>query len=293
MRIKKMFGRGKIFLVFLSLVLLIFNLSCSTKNPTIKSDIKKKIDYLIDQGTGYFSENQIDKAILTFKEAYELSLTIDDTERIINTALKLIEIYLYIHQPDKAYIYLTFIKNLSEREKMLQYYSAIFFQYAKYYELTKDIDNAIANYKEAIKSSKKDIDKSIALNGLGLLYLRLNRYDESLIYLNDAYKINKKLKNYIQLANNAYNIAQCYFFKKEFSKSLDYAFEALKYDKVSENQYNIFEDLKLIAKIYEYMKNIESAIYYLIKAINIAQVIAKDQIEYLNNELQRLQSLLT
>jgi len=292
-RLMKISKKGKIVLLLLILVLLLFSFGCSAKNPTIKSDIKKKIDYLIGQGIGYFNGNQIDKAISTFSEAYELSLTIDDTERIIKTSLKLIEIYIYINQPDKAYTYLTFIKKLSEKEKMEQFYSAIFFQYAKYFELIKDIDNAIASYKEAIKSSKKDIDKSIALNGLGLLYLRLNKYDESLTYLNEAYKINKKLKNYIQLANNAYNIAQCYFLKKEFSKSLDYAFEALKYDKISENQYNIFEDLKLIAKIYEYMKNIESAIYYLTKAINIAKVIAKDQLDYLISELQRLQSLLS
>ncbi|MCR4422548.1 MAG: tetratricopeptide repeat protein [Exilispira sp.] len=293
MKIKKIYKKIKIFLLILILVFLLFSFGCSAKNTTIKSDIKKKIDYLLGQGIGYLNGNQIDKAISTFTEAYELSLTIDDAERIIKTCLKLIETYIHINRPDKAYGYLAFIKKLSEKEKLEQYYSAIFFQYAKYFELIKDFDNAIISYKEAIRTSKKDIDKSIALNGLGLLYLRLNKYDESLTCLNEAYKINKKLKNYIELANNAYNMAQCYFGKKELSKSLEFALEALKYDKISENQYNIFEDLKLIAKIYEFMNDIESAIYYLNKAINIAQVIAKDQLEYLISELQRLQSLLS
>lgn len=293
MKIKKIYKKIKIFLLILILVFLLFSFGCSAKNTTIKSDIKKKIDYLLGQGIGYLNGNQIDKAISTFTEAYELSLTIDDAERIIKTCLKLIETYIQLNRPDKAYGYLAFIKKLSEKEKLEQYYSAIFFQYAKYFELIKDFDNAIISYKEAIRTSKKDIDKSIALNGLGLLYLRLNKYDESLTCLNEAYKINKKLKNYIELANNAYNMAQCYFGKKELSKSLEFALEALKYDKISENQYNIFEDLKLIAKIYEFMNDIESAIYYLNKAINIAQVIAKDQLEYLISELQRLQSLLS
>ncbi|MEJ5272616.1 MAG: tetratricopeptide repeat protein [Spirochaetota bacterium] len=281
----------KFIYLFLVLLIVIYSFSCSAKNPTIRNDIKKKIDYLIGQGIGYFNNNQMDKAINAFIEAYELSITIDDTEKIIKSSLKLIEIYLFLNKLDLAYPYLIFVKRICEKEKMEKYYSQIFFQYAKYYEIKNNIDNAIANYKEAINLAKNDLDKAIALNGIGLLFLKLKNYDESLVYLNQAYKINKKLKNYIQLANNAYNIAQCYLNKKEFSKSLQYALEALDYDKIAENQYNILEDCKLIAKIYEYMNNIENAIYYITKALNIAQIIAKDQVQYLTAELKRLQSL--
>jgi len=280
-----------LYLIFV-LILFLIIFSCTTKNPTIRNEIKKRIDYTINQGTGYFQNNQIEKALASFTEAYELAISIDDIERIIKSSLKLIEVYIFLNQPDKAFPLLTSCKKIAEKEKMQNYYSPIFYFFAKYYELKQNMDNAIAMYKEAIAKANKDIDKAIALNGLGLLYLRQKNYDNALTYFNEAYKINKKLKNYDQLANNSYNIAQCYLNKKEFSKSLDYALEALDYDKITENPYNILDDCKLLAKIYEYLNNIESAIYYITKALNIAQIIAKDQVQFLNGELKRLQSLI-
>ncbi|MFN3410591.1 MAG: tetratricopeptide repeat protein [Exilispira sp.] len=282
---------NKIFLFLLILIFFIINVSCSAKNPTIKNDIKKKIDYLITQGNTYFATNQLEKAISTFIEAYNLSITIDDLDRIIKTSLKLAEVFIFKNEPDKALTYLIQAKKISEKEKLKIYYSQIFFFYARYYELNKNYKQSIENYEKAISFASNDLDKSIALNGIGLFYLKMKEYDESLKYLNEAYKINTKLKNYIQLANNSYNIAICYFNKNDFSKSLQYALEALKYDKISENQFNILEDCKLIAKIYEKINDIENAIYYITKAINIAQVIAQDQVKYLLSELERLQKL--
>lgn len=285
--------KRRILLIFVFILLILLLLSgCTTKNPTIRNDIKKKIDYQISQGIGYFQTNQIEKAISAFSEAYDLAITIDDLDRIIKTSLKLCEVYLFSNQPDKAFPLLTSCKKLAEREKLENYYSQIFYFFAKYYEAKQNLDNAIAMYKEAITRSKNNLDKAIALNGLGLLYLKTKKFDEALTYLVQAYDINKKLKNYDQLANNAYNIAQVYLNKKEFSKSLEYALQALDYDKITENQYNILEDCKLLARIYEYLNNIDAAIYYLTKAINIAQIIAKDQVQYLNSELKRLQALI-
>lgn len=278
------------FIIFI--LFLLFSFSCSSRNPTIKSDIKKKIDYLINQANGYFQNNQIDKALTTLNEAYQLSISIDDIDRIVKSSLKLVEIYIFVNQPDKAYFLIIFCKKIVEKENKKNYLSSIFFYLAKYYEIKQKLDDAIASYKEAISKATNNLDKSIALNSLGLLYLKSSNFDEALNYLLQAYKINQKLKNYIQLANNAYNIAICYLNKKEFLKSLTYALNALEYDKISENPYNILADCKLLAKIYEALNDIESAIYYISKALNIAEIIAKDQIEFLTLELQRLQNIL-
>ncbi len=280
-----------IILIIINLILL-FLLSCSTKNPTIRDDIKKKIDYSINEGLSYFQKNQIEKAINSFTQAYELATTIDDVDRIIRASLKLIEVYIFINQPDKAFPFLISAKKLAEKEEIEKYFSPIFYFLARFYELKQDLDNAIAIYKEAINSAKNDLDKSIALNGLGLLFLKQKKFDDALLYLEKAYKINKKLKNYDQLSNNSFNMAICYFNKKDYDKSLQYALEALKYDKLSENSLNILEDCKLLAKIYEYLNNIETALYYITKALNIAQIIAKDQVQFLEEEQKRLESLL-
>ncbi len=277
--------------IILILFIVISAFSCTAENSTIRNEIKKKIDYSINQGTSYFQNGQIEKAIGSFTEAYELATMIDDSERVVKASLKLIEVYIYINQAEKAYQILVFIKKIIEKENLKKYLSQLHFFYAKYYELKQNFDNSIANFKEAISSATNDLDKSLALNGLGLLLLKQKKFDEALNYFIQAYNINKKLKNYDQLGNNAFNIAQCYLNKKELSKSLSFALEALEYDKFAENPYNILEDCKLIAKIYEYLNNLELAIYYITKAINIAQIIAKDQVQFLSNELKRLQSM--
>ncbi len=284
--------KEKLIFILIIIFIFFFYFSCSAKNPTIRSDIKKKIDYLITQGNGYFLSGQVEKALANFSDAFDLATTIDDVDRIIKTSLKLIEVYIYLNQPDKAFPLLTSCKKLAEKEDKKNFFSQIFFFFGKYYELKQNLDNAIANYKESINKATNEIDKAIAMNGLGLLYLKSKKYDEALPYLLEAYKINKKQKNYDQLANNCFNISQCYLNKKDFSKSLEYALEALNCDKISENQFNILEDCKLLAKIYEYMNNIEMAIYYMTKAINIAQIIAKDQVQFLTSELKRLQGLI-
>ena len=46
------------------------------------------------------------------------------------------------------------------------------FLYGRYFESIMDIENAINSYLKSINIAKKDEDKTLALNALGLIYLK-------------------------------------------------------------------------------------------------------------------------
>lgn len=277
--------------VFVLILFLVFHLvSCSSANSTVKDDVKKQLKYLMNQGYDYFNSGLLDKSCSTFESALALAISIDDTDNIIINYLNLCDIYLKLNKIENAKTNLDMALKISQKEKKEQYQPRIYYLYGRYFESIMDIENAINSYLKSINIAKKDEDKTLALNALGLIYLKDKNFAEALSLFNQAYSINKSKKIYNQLSNNAYNLALVYIELKDYEKALNYVKEALECDKLIENSLNILEDFKLMARIYEYLNKIDDAIYYINKAINLASIIDKSQVGALLQELERLKS---
>jgi tetratricopeptide (TPR) repeat protein len=279
-----------LFFTVLILFLIFFLFSCSSTNPTVKDDVKKQLKYLMNQGYDYFKAGLLDKSCSTFESALALAISIDDTDNIIINYLNLCDIYLKLDKIEVVRNYLDNALKISQKEKKEQYQPRIYYLYGRYFESIKDIENAINSYLKSINIAKKDEDKTLALNALGLIYLKDKNFTKALNLFNQAYSINKSKKIYNQLSNNAYNLALVYIELKDYEKALNYAKEALECDKLIENSLNILEDFKLMVRIYEYLNKIDDAIYYINKAINLASIIDKSQVGALLQELERLKS---
>lgn len=59
-------------------------------------------------------------------------------------------------------------------------------------------------------------------NGLALLYQRMNKQEDALLFFLKASALNEQLGDFLDLSNNYRNLGRFYYFQKNYDKSLDY-----------------------------------------------------------------------
>ncbi len=246
--------------------------SCATgKNPSVRNTIKKKISNNVAIGVENFSKGKLESSLVFLKEALRYAYAIDSVPQQINVLINLAEINIGAGMYQEASNHIFLAKEMSEKEKIKEYRFPLLLVIGKYFDRTGASGTALTFYQDAAKLARNGAEKARVLNGMGILYRKMKQYDLALKYLGDARNINLFANDYLQLANNDYNIGEVRLAQKKYKQALQNYRLALKGDKIAENSTGIFDDLKKIAVCNDKLGKIEDALYYLSRAEKVAE----------------------
>ncbi len=170
------------------LIMAVFVGSCAT--ASIENMQKATAHYKL--GVSYYGENNIQKAFVEFRKAFELNP--EDKDVLNMTGI----IYL-LHYDDFPEAIDFFQKAVSVDPDFSEAHNNLGFAYEK----SRKFNEAIDSYKKAL-SNLLYMTPEKAYNSLGRVYYRLGKYDEAI----DEYK--KALKRMADFYPSYYGLALCY-----------------------------------------------------------------------------------
>ena len=170
------------------LIMAVFLSSCAT--TSIENTQKATAHYRL--GVSYYGENNIQKAFVEFRKAFELNP--EDKDVLNMTGI----IYL-LHYDDYPKAIDFFQKAVSVDPNFSEAHNNLGFAYEK----SKKFNEAIESYKKAL-SNLLYMTPEKAYNSLGRVYYRLGKYDAAI----DAYK--NSLTRMPELYISYYGLALCY-----------------------------------------------------------------------------------
>ncbi len=170
------------------LLIVVFVGSCAT--ASIENMQKATAHYKL--GVSYYGENNIQRAFVEFRKAFELNP--EDKDVLNMTGI----IYL-LHYDDFPKAIDFFQKAVSVDPDFSEAHNNLGFAYEK----SRKFNEAIDSYKKAL-SNLLYMTPEKAYNSLGRVYYRLGKYDEAI----DAYK--NSLKRMPELYISYYGLALCY-----------------------------------------------------------------------------------
>ncbi|MFH1014734.1 MAG: tetratricopeptide repeat protein [Nitrospirota bacterium] len=170
------------------LLIVVFVGSCAT--ASIENMQKATAHYKL--GVSYYGENNIQRAFVEFRKAFELNP--EDKDVLNMTGI----IYL-LHYDDFPKAIDFFQRAVSVDPDFSEAHNNLGFAYEK----SRKFNEAIDSYKKAL-SNLLYMTPEKAYNSLGRVYYRLGKYDEAI----DAYK--NSLKRMPELYISYYGLALCY-----------------------------------------------------------------------------------
>ncbi len=237
--------------------------------------LAQKAGYVEGQIQAYFKIGQIeffyngknDIGLSYFTKAYQLSERYELTDYLIESCVKISNVYYRENLYKDCYYYLNKAQEYAKKTENKRVKANILSRLGRYYDavLTNE-DLALDSYLKALellKNTPEDENYGWTLMGLGALYENKNNLIVSKRYMDLAIPIFKK-NNQVVLLSYAYAVNSRIAFKNsDYTKSINSAEEGLKiavqYDLPKEKTDNA---LQLFA-IYKQTKNAEKALYYL------------------------------
>lgn len=271
-----------------------FLYSCGSGNPTVRNDVKKRVDDSLTIGVEEYKKGNYDSAKIFLEQALKNAYSIDNGSDIINAMQNLGEISIKLENYSEASNYIFSAQKLAETEKIQTFNFIITLTIGKFYDKTAstsgEYKRALEYYQSAAAMTQKDEEKAVAYNSIGISEIRQGNLDEALVWIEKSRKINESKKIYNAIADNYFNIGEVYEKKGNWNIALTNYNIALQNDKISENSSGIIDDLKSIAQVYLNEGLTDNAILFYSRALNTASSIGNRKeaalIQGLINNLQ-------
>ena len=164
-------------------------------------------------GSVYAATDNFSEALKIYEDALAKAKKNNLTSLVAQLDIKISEVYLRLHELDKALSYILAAKNLPQSAIPLE-------------------------------------DLAILYHNLAAIQKAQKKYLEATANLKEAQKINLYLKRYAELASNYYMLALIYYDQANYAKALENLNIALDYDKRVENTWGIAKDLLAFGKVY-------------------------------------------
>lgn len=110
--------------------------------------------------------------------------------------------------------------------------------------------------------------RAMLFNNLGVIYYRAALFDKAREYFESALKLNLKLDNKIEIANNYNNIAAVFEVKDSIDRAIDYSLTSLRFIDPKVNPIDYYASYISLGSLYSDMGNPELGFSYLRTAFN-------------------------
>lgn len=169
-----------------------------------------------------------DKAMVSYKNALDLARAAKKDTLVNITLINKANLYNKIKEYSKATAVCNELinkKNLTDEQRIACLSAmAVTAQRQKFYDLSITYYDDIINYCEKMNHQ---YGKMLALNNIGLIYRKLNKFDKAIENCEASLVLSRKLKNRKVIAMTLLNVAVSYLKTDEVEKSIAYLKESL------------------------------------------------------------------
>lgn len=245
----------------------------------------EKNDVLNTLGFEY-AYKDLEKAYQFSLQAYQHAIKIDYPKGRASALINLGYSHMDRGHNDSARFYFEEAITYSNKEVLNQKLGDAQKAYGNFIKNLGEIDNAISQYKGAVKAyqlANYKIGEASALNNIGVALRQSSNYQEAIKYTIDAMKINEELGENKKVALNLMNIAMNYIDQRDEQFAIKYMDDAFKIQELQEDLrlFGIYNNrMGLIA---EYQKDYEKAIKYHSKEIELTIKRGKSHAKSLHN----------
>jgi len=261
---------------------------------------KDKIEILLNL-SDKLKNNDPAKALEYAKKANNLAEEIDYEKGILNSMIRIAEVYWSMAEYKEAMVFATKSKELAEelgevKELALSIHviGIIYFDLGDYDKSSECFFTGLKLYEQI--DDKEGIEKS--LSSIGSVYFGKNNYEKALGYYFRSLNIAKEINDRVGLAQGLNNVALIYISREEYEKACKYIEESIVINKELGNRKWEGVNYMNLGVINKIQKNYNAAFEYLQRALLIFKnlrhtlYIAKCQINLGNyfleiNEIER------
>jgi tetratricopeptide (TPR) repeat protein len=254
---------------------MILSVASCAKNPTVRDDIKRSFNERVAMGNEEFKKGSLVSAKMFFDEALRNAYSIDDVYAQILVLINLGEVALAIDDVNGASNNIFLAREIADKSGLEEHNFILNISFGKLHIRFNRIDLAKDYYYKALNTAKKDTERAVAYNNLGIVYSRDDavQYEKALEYLEKAMVINLRGPAYDQLADNYYNAGNVLFNMGRLQTAKENYEKALESDKITENSRGIIKDLRRLASTSLALGNRDDALFYYERALRVARSI--------------------
>ena len=237
-----------------------------------KSKNPKYISYaLFNLGVQFFQQGVMELAIPYFLRYLDINKALDDEKAIAYAMTNIGAIYLQIKELDKASEYFEnsleiFEKIYADSEKPGKEIISIYNNLGVIAKQRDQSTIAIDFYKRGISLARRtpgfETELGNLLNNLGNIYMDLEEFDKSFIYLSEALEIREKKDNRSGLSKSFLSIGKFHKVQKREEEALASFYKALELAQKVGVIGSISESQQLIFEMYHEKAMLDSALKY-------------------------------
>lgn len=250
--------------------LLLALVSCGSKNPTVRDTVKKKVSDNRTIGVEEFKKGNYSSARLFLEQALKDAYSVDSVEGMVSALQNLAEVHLKLGNFADASNAVFRARELNEREGLSEDF-AVLLTIGKYFERINRTDLSLQFFEQALQTAKKDEDRALVQNSIGIVKIRQGLLDEAENWVRKSLAVNESKKIHNTLADNYFNLGEIYDKKGDTRNALSNYLLALRHDKISEKSDGIIEDLKRIGQMHQKLGDSPAAVYYYQRALNASE----------------------
>ncbi len=245
--------------IFVGFLLALVVAGCS-RNPTLRSDVKKGIERQSLAGITAFRRGEYESARAFFEESLQLAYQLYLPTEIIKQYANLVEVSLRLGQFESAEGYLTRAETIAEKEKISSFDLSLV--RARFYQEKGDVLQAQKAYEQVLRAAKTKAEKILGRIHYADLWIANTNWNEAQKVLdgagwslflfsdNDILGLYHYQRGVVAQGRGQYDMAI-----QEFKK-------ALAYDRKAENLEGIAKDVSRLAEVYALKKDEVWATYY-------------------------------
>lgn len=211
---------------------------------------------------------ELPDALDNYLEALRIYEDLNDTWRLVNTHLSIVNVYMQNNDIQKQAAYLDKAEDLLIKENDSIQLSGFYNNKGVIYDQRNELDSAVVFLKKGLHIANKIKDSSniaSSHSNLGLTYKHLNKNEEALTEFDKALIILKAKDDSYSLGILYNNIASTYTQMKNYELAQDAFNRSISYSEKSGYKQVILENYKNIASMYGDSKSYKNQVEYLTK----------------------------
>lgn len=256
------------------LLLFMVAVGCSTtpRLPQQQSTVKNQASDQRQLGNSALRKNRIQDAELFYRNALQLSQSIDHAPGVVRSLLGVAAAAKRSGRLELAEVMITQAQTIAEREALDTLLARSYIQQAELFLRQDDPNSAVDILVLAERlSDKSSPEMALVLHTRGAALRRTGSYGDAAEALNNSIAIAENNKDTIAVASSLYQLASVYAVQNRYDQALQALFQSLERDHEMENAAGIGSTLEAVAAIYQRKEENRTAVVYYMRSYGVYQ----------------------
>lgn len=242
-------------------------INLSEKDPTVAAD------YLQNMGEIYFRRGDFQQALKNWSQVLAYHRNAHYKYALAFLLYRMAEAFEEQGYYDLAVEYLSNSLRIAEKSQYNFLTAEVFYELSWVFFRSNSLDLAYKNIRmceQIYRRMNFELGLSGCLNMRGLIQMKKNNYDSSLIYHQQGLAARIRMGDKVAISSSLFNLGELFLTKKDFKVALSYYKKGIKIDQSIGDAYGQSLYFNRIGRIYTQLGVFDSANFYLKKSLALA-----------------------